>query len=443
MADAVSVEPRTKGVSYATQLAEARELAKKGQLEGAIANLLQHEKTARLGGDIAGTTELAVCMVELCHEAGDHAQLNETISLLAKRRAQLKEAVAAVVRKACEYVEAEADAEKKLKLIETLRAVSEGKMHVEVERARLTKTLAGIHEANGELEEARKIMIETVVETLGGMDKREKTHFILEQVRLCLDTKEFVRAQIMARKINVKVFKDVEIEDLKLAYYALIVRYHLHAHTWLEIYRAYQSMWDAPSLQSDEAAKSRCLKLQTIYLVLSPYDNEQVDQLNRLATEKALTAEPMRLYADLLKLFITKELFHYADLAGPIRAELEAFGEFDAAEVKLMLETLHLRVTQHNIQVISSYYARISMERLGSLLGLSIELMEEQLCEMVTKKQVYARIDRPSGIIVFAAPKTANSLLNDWSGDISTLLNLVEGTCHLIHKENMVHKIAA
>ena len=33
-----------------------------------------------------------------------------------------------------------------------------------------------------QLVEARKIMIETVVETLGGMGKREKTAFILEQV---------------------------------------------------------------------------------------------------------------------------------------------------------------------------------------------------------------------------------------------------------------------
>ena len=48
MADAVSVEPRTKGVSYAVQIAEQRALAKGGQLEGALANLLQHEKTARL-----------------------------------------------------------------------------------------------------------------------------------------------------------------------------------------------------------------------------------------------------------------------------------------------------------------------------------------------------------------------------------------------------------
>eukprot|EP00966_Prymnesium_polylepis_P023971 551883-Prymnesium_polylepis.1 len=86
-----------------------------------------------------------------------------------------------MVQLASKYVEEITDEAAKLQLIETLRAVSEGKMFVEVERARLTKALATIQESKGEILEARKIMIDTVVETLGGMDKREKTEFILEQ----------------------------------------------------------------------------------------------------------------------------------------------------------------------------------------------------------------------------------------------------------------------
>ena len=36
----------------------------------------------------------------------------------------------------------------------------------------------------------------------------------------------------------------------------------------------------------------------------------------------------------------------------------------------------------------------------------------------------------------------ANEMLNDWSGNIGELLDKLEKTCHLIHKENMVHKIS-
>mmetsp|Transcript_4642 Transcript_4642/g.7740 ORF Transcript_4642/g.7740 Transcript_4642/m.7740 type:complete len:443 (+) Transcript_4642:44-1372(+) len=426
-------------VSYATQIAQERELAKGGKLDGALQNLLVHEKVARLAGDIGGTVELVTAMVELCYEAKDWPKLNETISMLSKRRAQLKQAVGAMVQLASKYVDELTDEVTKLALIETLRAVSEGKMFVEVERARLTKILAQIHEAKGEAVEARKMMVETVVETLGGMDKREKTEFILEQVRLCLDTKEYVRAQIMAKKINIKVFKDVEIEDLKLRYYTLIVRYHTHTHAWMEIFRAYQAMWGAKTLEADVAKADRVLKLQVLFLVLSPFDSEQSSAMHALALETALTRVP--LFKQLLKFFTTKELFHFADLRAALEAELIGMGEFDEVERTLMLETLHDRVTQHNIETCSLYYGRISFERLAALISLPVASMEEQLASMVTKKQIYARIDRPAGIITFAPPKSPNELLNDWASDISTMLNLLEGTCHLIHKENMVHKI--
>jgi len=328
----------------------------------------------------------------------------------------------------------------KLALIETLRAISEGKMFVEVERARLTKTLAAMLEAKGEKVEARKIMVETVVETLGGMGKREKTAYILEQVRLCLDTEDYVRAHIMARKVNIKVFKDAEIEDLKLTYYALIVRYHLHEHTWMEIFSGYQSMWDTPSLMSDADAKSTNLKRQCIYLMLSPFDKERTQQLHILNGIKHLETLPM--FKELVRLFTTQEIFHYNELKESLKNELSSYADFDAKEVELMLTTFHARVTEHNLGVVSAYYGRITLERLASLLELELGKMEEQLCDMVSKKQIYARIDRPSGVVTFQAPKSPNELLNDWAGDIGSLLNMLEGTCHLIHKENMVHKIA-
>jgi 26S proteasome regulatory subunit N5 len=411
-----------------------------GQLEGALQNLLTLEKTARLSGDVGGTTELVTSMVELCYEAKDLPKLSETISLLAKRRAQLKQAVTAMVQQASKYVD-ELSTEEKLPLIETLRAVSEGKMFVEVERARLTRILAGIHEAKGNLTEARGIMIDTVVETLGGMDKREKTDYILEQVRLCLDTEDYVRAQIMAKKINTKVFKDPELDDLKLRFYTMIVQYHAHSHNWMEIFRAYQAQWDSPSLQADEEATDRCLKRQVLYLLLSPYDNEQSDQMHTISKEVKLERPSLAQFKQLLKFFVTKEVFHFADLRSGVDGELVALGGFTETERTLMLDTLADRVTQHNIQVASMYYEEIQMERLAQLIQLPVTKMEEQLCSMVSKKQLYARVDRPAGIVNFAPPKAPNDLLNDWSSDISEMLTLLESTCHLIHKENMIHKI--
>ena len=66
---------------------------------------------------------------------------------------------------------------------------------------------------------------------------------------------------------------------------------------------------------------------------------------------------------------------------------------------------------------------------------------EEYLSNLVTKKTVYARMDRPAGIISFRQCKDPNEVLNEWSGSLSSLMALVSKTTHLINKEEMVHSL--
>lgn len=121
--------------------------------------------------------------------------------LLSKRRSQLKQAVAKMVQQCCTYVEEITDLPVKLRLIDTLRMVTEGKIYVEIERARLTKTLATIKEQNGDVKEAASILQELQVETYGSMEKKERVEFILEQMRLCLAVKDYIRTQIISKKL--------------------------------------------------------------------------------------------------------------------------------------------------------------------------------------------------------------------------------------------------
>ena len=46
------------------------------------------------------------------------------------------------------------------------------------------------------------------VETYGSMEKREKVEFILEQMRLCLAKKDYIRTQIISKKISPKYFEN-------------------------------------------------------------------------------------------------------------------------------------------------------------------------------------------------------------------------------------------
>lgn len=113
-----------------------------------------------------------------------------------------------MVQECCTYVDKTPDKETKIKLIETLRSITEGKIYVEVERARLTHILAKMREEEGDTAEAAKIIQELQVETYGSMDKREKVELILEQMRMCLNIKDYIRTQIISKKINTKFFEE-------------------------------------------------------------------------------------------------------------------------------------------------------------------------------------------------------------------------------------------
>ena len=58
-------------------------------------------------------------------------------------------------------------------------------------------------------------------------------------------------------------------------------------------------------------------------------------------------------------------------------------------------------------------------------------------------ERLYAKIDRPAGIVVWNAPQAADETVSEYAEDIKELLRLVEKTTHLIDKENMMTKIGA
>lgn len=50
------------------------------------------------------------------------------------------------------------------------------------------------------------------METFGSMERKEKVEFILEQMRLCLAKKDYIRTQIISKKISLKFFESTAEE---------------------------------------------------------------------------------------------------------------------------------------------------------------------------------------------------------------------------------------
>ncbi|KAL9230553.1 hypothetical protein vseg_005891 [Gypsophila vaccaria] len=431
-------------------------------LEAQIEALLNVEKQMRLAGEVAETRKAVCSILDLCFKAQAWKTLNDQIILLSKRRGQLKQAVTAMVQQAMQYIEQTPDLETRVELIKTLNSVSAGKIYVEIERARLVKSLAKIKEEQGLLDEAAELMQEIAVETFGAMAKTEKIAFILEQVRLCLDRQDYVRAQILSRRISPRVFDidpskekkkpkegDAIVEEapadipslpeLKRIYYELMIRYYRHHNDYLEICRCYKAIYDIPSVKEDPGQWIPILRKICWYLALAPHDPMQSSLLNSTLEDKNLSEIPK--FKSLLKQLVTMEVILWTALWSEFEVEFDnektslggALGEKAA-------EDLRQRVIEHNILVVSKYYSRISLKRLADLLCLSLKDAEKHLSDMVVSNALVAKIDRPMGIVCFQAIKDSNEVLNSWSMNLERLLDLVEKSCHQIHKETMVHK---
>ena len=72
---------------------------------------------------------------------------------------------------------------------------------------------------------------------------------------------------------------------------------------------------------------------------------------------------------------------------------------------------------------------------------LSEEETEKYISDLVTKKTVYARIDRPAKVVNFEVKRGPDEVLDEWSGSMKGLLGLLERVGHLIQREEMMARI--
>ncbi|EGR45379.1 uncharacterized protein TRIREDRAFT_68304 [Trichoderma reesei QM6a] len=459
------------------QLPEAEALAKQTNLQGAIEKLAALEKQTRQASDLASTSRILVAIVTLCKNAGDWSLMNEQTLVLSKKHSQLKQAITKMVQTVVGFLDETPDLKTKLSVIETLRTVTEGKIFVEVERARVTKILSDIKKQQGDVKAATEILCELQVETFGSMDRREKTEFILAQVELCIESGDWTQAAILGRKISTRYLarkpkktaeqlekeqkerekkkargeevpeeKEDDTTDLKLRYYEQQITLAKHEDKYLDACKHYRQVLDTEAVEQDPAKLRPVLQRIIYFVILAPYDNEQHDLLQRIHRDSRNSQVPLD--AELLRLFTVHELMRWPEIAkkfGPHLCETDVFdaqpGQSADEKANQRWEDLRKRVIEHNVRVIAKYYTRIQMGRLTELLDLAEDETEKYISELVTSKTVYAKIDRPARIVSFAKPRDADDVLNEWSHNMKSLLGLLERIDHLITKEEMMARI--
>jgi 26S proteasome regulatory subunit N5 len=412
-----------------------------------------------------------------------------------------------MVQKAMTFVEKLSTKSEQLELIAALRSVTSSHIHVEVERARITRMLSKMQEDEGKINEASETLQEVQVETYGSLDKKEKADLILEQMRLCMRQRDFVRMGIIANKITKKVLDEEGFEPLKLRYLALMALLSHSKHDAMELGKGAFSVLETRGIKDDILKWRPALASACVYAALSYWDNHTNDFVHRLINDTRLADSLPSQYA-LLKMLTTDEVISWplpephgsvihshesfkldpnrvgapggpgselsttssttttttddtvmsdhsvSTSSGTSVEVLTNFGLKPAGSLissvvlkedegrAMWWDILRKRIVQHNIRVISKAYSRCTFSRLAQILTLDAPTTEAMVSELVSNGSIYAKIDRPAGIVVFARPRPATEVLTDWATDLNQVLSLLDNATHLISKEITTHAAA-
>jgi 26S proteasome regulatory subunit N5 len=148
---------------------------------------------------------------------------------------------------------------------------------------------------------------EVHVETYGSLSKKEKVEYILEQLRLTLAKKDYVRAAIVSGKINRKHL--AEMAEYKVRFFTLLAVLHRHEKNAIELVKDYHAIYltlqekeegaddvadaDADAVADHEAKWQEALQATVVFLALAPYGNEQQDIMNKVHMDPNLEKLPL------------------------------------------------------------------------------------------------------------------------------------------------------
>jgi 26S proteasome regulatory subunit N5 len=154
-------------------------------------------------------------------------------------------------------------------------------------------------------------------------------------MKLVLMRRDFVRCQILSRKISKRHLAGKGLEKLKIQYYEFMIQYYVHEKMILDCAKAYQTMFDtinkaepelAKELDPQDTLKNKFFQNFVIYLLISPYENEKVDLMHILESLYARDLEKNDLLSRFVHKLLTYELMPLNE--SEIETQMASFDPF-------------------------------------------------------------------------------------------------------------------
>jgi len=377
------------------------------------------------------------------------ATIQEVLTTICRRRGLSKTVITAVIEQAYEWTLEDEFAKDELQVVPVLQYLAEltaGKIFVEVIRARILSRLADFKKNSGDLKGAKELLQDIQVEAFTTMDTREKTEFILKQMRFILETKDFVRVLLTSKKLSKKTLDMEELDDLKLAYHEMLIAYFMHSKSHFEASNCVKEMMSTKLVLEDPARLTKEFVGRGLLTILEQNEEAIIAQKEMIAmfneSKFLRESEGCKALVDLLKSMHGSQLTEWNTSVPTMHFFMDCeyinSSAFDGGDLRRTL--LNNRVLEKNLKVVSNCYRRITLGEISTLLHTTVTEIEKVLVGLVTDGKLSGKIDRPSMLIKFGDAKSLSPItaLDNSGANIAQALTLLNTVCHQIEREKML-----
>lgn len=91
------------------------------------------------------------------------------------------------------------------------------------------------------------------------MERQEKTKYILKQMVLLLRRSDYIRCQIVGKKLSPKLLEASDMQPLKIKFYELMTQYYLHEDALLDVAKCFGHIYNTPIVQENPAQMKEVL----------------------------------------------------------------------------------------------------------------------------------------------------------------------------------------
>jgi 26S proteasome regulatory subunit N5 len=283
-------------------------------------------------------------------------------------------------------------------------------------------------------------------------------------MRVLLAKGDYIRTLIVSNKINRKHLNEEGLEKLKIEFYRLMIEYYLHEEQYLDVAKSYKVLYDFVKEISEkinthlETIKKETLSNYTdllrqenidnlfqnyiMFLATCPPELETNNMLNELRLKYRKDLDQRQ---DMKFLVDTRLSDQIVNIKSDFLSKYRGYGIFTLNEGNHRGNQHHLLfrkyLIQHSLIIFQKFFSQIRMQRISNLVGIDMNEVESELADMVINGYIWARINRINQTVNFKPKADYADRLNDINYDLTKMLEKIENTCHLIHKENLKHDI--